>query len=176
MTCTITFTNPLPTLSTPPTSSSSTNSNRRRSSVRPNATHISRMQPPTIPSHSSSPLVRHSRQISGQHSRSQSMTLSSDTLNSKDSNLPPRNGTSHRRTESSTNSLSVYDNKDANVNRKTASFTDLATSTFAYFTGFSINDKQNQEPDNNYTDKKVQEDSNEQKGEHYGNFTCYAAV
>ncbi|KAI8583160.1 hypothetical protein K450DRAFT_224496 [Umbelopsis ramanniana AG] len=163
VTCTITFTNPLPTHSTPPTNSSSTNSNRRRSSVRPNATHISRMQSPTNPSHSSSPLVRHSRQISGQHSRSQSMTLSSDTLNSKDSSLPPRNGTSHRRTESSTNSLSVYDNKDATVNRKTASFTDLATSTFAYFTGFSINDKQDEEPDNNYIDKTLQEDSYEKK-------------
>lgn len=101
------------------------------------------------------------------------MTLSSDSLDSKDPTLPIKNGKSHRRTESSTNIMSVYDSKDASVNRKTASFTDLASSTFAYFTGFSINDKRDEQADNNSNDRRVQEDSNEKKGEDDGTFSCH---
>ena len=59
------------------------------------------------------------------------------------------------------------------MNRKTASFTDLATSTFAYFTGFSINDKQDEQADNTSNDRRVQVDSNEKKGEQYSTLSCY---
>jgi hypothetical protein len=159
VTCTITFTNPLPTLPTPPGSSSSTHSHRRRSSVRNSPKYSSRIQSPTLQSHTSSPLVRHGKQFSGgQHSRSQSLTLTSDIINGKDNTALTKNGAAHRRTGSTAQSLSVYDDENSGINRKTASFTDLASSTFAYFTGFSINGSQDQNTSGNYNDTKVEED------------------
>lgn len=166
VTCTITFTNSLPTLPAPLTNSSSANSHRRRSSVRTSSSYTSRMQSPTVMSQTSSPLVKHGKQFNnGQHSRSQSLTLTSDNISHNDSTSFSKSSPSHRRTGSTKQSSLVYEDEDASLNRKTASFTDLASSTFAYFTGFSINGNQDQKSQEHEDNRNVEGDRFAELGE-----------
>lgn len=155
MTCTITFSNPLPILPVPPTTSSSASSYRRRGSIRNSASYPSRLQAPITTSHSSSPLARTNKQFNGQHSRSQSLTSASDFASRKDADTAAKSPSSHRRTGSTAIGHAVYEESQSTPNRKTSSFTDLASSTFAYFTGFSINGSQ--ETRNNGGDESEKE-------------------
>jgi hypothetical protein len=59
----------------------------------------------------------------------------------------------------------VYEDEDASLNRKTASFTDLASSTFAYFTGFSINGNQDQKSQEHEDNRNVEGDRFAELGE-----------
>ncbi|KAJ2962092.1 hypothetical protein NQZ79_g2811 [Umbelopsis isabellina] len=140
--------------------SSSVSSYRRRGSIRNSSSYPSRLQTPIATSHSSSPLARTNKQFNGQHSRSQSLTSASDFANKKTTDATTKSPSSHRRTGSTAIGHAVYEEPQTTPNRKTSSFTDLASSTFAYFTGFSINgnqeirDNEGEESGREVTEKK----------------------